>query len=337
MSDLALRLLLGFLPVVLFFLALMSLDSFKLVRLRAALGTIAVGAAAAALAMFLNAFLMDALGLSTWAFSRYGAPLVEETLKALPVLFLIRSQRVGFLVDSAIYGFAAGAGFALAENVYYLASFPETGPIVWVIRGFGTAILHGGTMALFGILSKSLTDRRPSLGAAVFLPGWLAAVAIHAAFNHFLVSPVASTLAILVVLPLTVVAVFRRSERSLRDWLGVGFDADAELLELIDSERLPDSRVGSYLQSLRTSFRGEVVADMLCYLRLHTELTLRAKGELMMREAGFKSEIEPDVREKLQEMKYLEKTIGPTGRLAMLPFLHGSDKTLWQLGMLRKD
>jgi len=336
-SDLAIRLVLGFLPVVLFLVGLMSLDSFKLVRLRAALGTIAVGAAAAAIAYLVNSFLVVALNLPPGPFSRYVAPVPEETLKALAIVVLIRSHRVGFLVDAAIFGFGVGAGFALAENLYYLASLPDMSLPVWVIRGFGTAILHGGTMALFGILSKSLADRKPSLGPAVFLPGGLAAVVLHSIFNHFLLSPVASTLAILVVLPVAVVFVFRRSEESLRGWLGVGFDADAELLDLIHSGRLSESRVGQYLKTLRESFRGEVVADMLCYLRLHTELSLRAKGELMMREAGFRSEIEPDIREKFQEMKFLERSIGATGRLAMLPFLHVSGKALWQLTMLREE
>jgi len=35
-----------------------------------------------------------------------------------------------------------------------------------------------------------------------------------------------------------------------------------------------------------------VVADLLCYLRLHTELALRAKGILMMRESGFEATID---------------------------------------------
>jgi hypothetical protein len=73
---------------------------------------------------------------------------------------------------------------------------------------------------------------------------------------------------------------------------------------------------------------------MLCYLRLHTELSLRAKGELMMRECGFRSDLEPDIKAKFEEMKYLERSIGKTGRLAMAPFLHVSGKALWQLYML---
>src|SRR5438067_1615678 len=75
-------------------------------------------------------------------------------------------------------------------------------------------------------------------------------------------------------------------------WLGAGFDADTEMLELINSGRLSDSPVGRYLHQLKDRFRGPIVADLLCYLRLHTELALRAKGILMMRENGFNPPID---------------------------------------------
>jgi hypothetical protein len=120
------------------------------------------------------------------------------------------------------------------------------------------------------------------------------------------------------------------------DWLGKGFDADTEMLELINSGRLSDSPVGRYLHELKDRFRGPVVADLLCYLRLHTELALRAKGILMMREAGFEVPVDEPTREKFAEMRYLEKSIGRTGLLALQPMLHMSHKDLWQLYMLGK-
>ncbi|NCF60736.1 MAG: hypothetical protein GWP64_12885, partial [Gammaproteobacteria bacterium] len=117
-------------------------------------------------------------------------------------------------------------------------------------------------------------------------------------------------------------------------WLGAGFDADTELLELINSGELSASKVGLYLQSLREKFEGPIVADLLCYLRLHTELSIRAKGLLMMRESGFVNKAGEETRAKLEEMEYLEKSIGATGKLAIKPFLRMSQKDLWQFYML---
>jgi hypothetical protein len=85
---------------------------------------------------------------------------------------------------------------------------------------------------------------------------------------------------------------------------------------------------------LREKFEGPVVADLLCYLRLHTELSIRAKGLLMMRESGFMNKAGEETRAKLEEMKYLEKSIGTTGKLAIKPFLRMSQKDLWQFYVL---
>ncbi len=81
---------------------------------------------------------------------------------------------------------------------------------------------------------------------------------------------------------------------------------------------------------------GEVVVDLLCYLRIHVELSLRAKGILMMREGGFDVGPDDETRALFAELNYLEESIGRTGKLALLPFLHLGGKELWQLYMLGK-
>lgn len=334
MTDAVLRLLAGLLPVLLFLASLVYLDSYKLVRPVWIAASIIVGGLAAGVSFFLNDAVMLRWGLAATPYARYGAPVVEEVLKAVFLVFLIRTHRVGFLVDAAILGFAIGTGFGIVENGYYLQVRSGSGIGVWVIRGFGTAVMHGGTTCLFGILTQAMTERRT--GALALLPGLLLAVVLHSAYNHFFLSPTAGALAVLALLPPLVLFVFHRSERALLAWLDVGFDADAELLELIGSGRLSESNVGRYLQSLRQRFRGEIVADLICYLRIHVELSLRAKGLLLARENGFDVALDDDTDEKIKELEFLERSIGRTGRLAMAPFLHESDKHVWQRHLLRQ-
>ena len=295
------------------------------------------GGLAAGACLVANVGLIEMLALDPRTFSRYVAPVIEETLKALLIVRLVRSHRIGFLVDAAICGFAIGTGFALVENIYYLGSLPSARPIVWIVRGCGTAIVHGGATGIFAVLSKMLAERSPASGVLNFAPGWVLAVLIHSVFNHFILSPVISTLLVLFILPPVFMLVFDRSEAWLREWLGVGFDADARLLEQLEAGQFGETRVGEYLSSLRDRFPGEVLADLLCYVRLDAELSLRAKGELMMREAGFASAIEPEIEEKLTEMRYLEKSIGATGRLALMPLLHPGSQDVWQRTLLRKS
>jgi hypothetical protein len=79
-----------------------------------------------------------------------------------------------------------------------------------------------------------------------------------------------------------------------------------------------------------------VVVDMLCYLRVYTELAIRAKAVLMARENGLELPMDEGTREKFEELHYLEQSIGKTGCLAMQPFLIMERKDLWQLQVLER-
>ena len=336
LSEIALRGSVGLIPVSLFLGALVYLDSYKLVRLRTVLLTIAAGCLAAAASYFVNVALLQSTAMGLVSYSRYVAPLIEESLKGLILVYLIRRHRVGFPVDATIFGFAAGTGFALVENIYYLGVLADSHLAVWIVRGFGTAIMHGGTTAIFGIIAHTLAEERQTTRAWVFVPGFLGAALIHSIFNHFLFVPVWSTLGILLTLPPLIVFVFRQSEKSLQRWMQVDFDADTQLLELISSGEFSESKVGQFLTSLKGRFSGIMLADMLCYLRLHVELSMRASALLMMREQGFETEPHPEVKGMLEELRYLEKSIGRTGRRTMKPFLRLSSRDLWQIYMLEE-
>ena len=325
----------GLLPVVSFLAALVYFDSYKLVKLRTVVAVVASGVLVGGASYVVNGYAIDALQMELTAFTRYVSPITEELLKGLVILVLVRANRIGFLVDAAIFGFAVGTGFAVIENLFYLRLVPDAGVGTWIVRGFGTALMHGGSTAIFAVLGVALQERfRHSLLA--FLPGFAIAVLLHSAFNHLFLSPKLSTLAILIVFPPLFIAVFQRSERAVGDWLGKGFDADTEMLDLINSGHFSDSHIGQYLHMLKATLKGPVVADVLCYLQLYTELSLRAKGILMMRENGFDVPIDEATKERFVEMRYLETSIGKTGLRAIQPMLHMSQKDLWQLYMLGK-
>ncbi len=322
-------------PVIVFLLALKTLDSFKLVRLKSVLAALLGGFLAAAVCYVINRALLEAEIFHAGEYSRYIAPVIEEVLKSLLVFRLIVSRRIGFLVDAAIYGFAIGAGFAIIENIYYVRSIPEATIIAHIVRGFGTAIMHGGATALFGIVVKALFDRYGKRAGTIYFAGIALPIVIHSLFNHFFISPTVTALILMLGLPLLMVAVFRRSERSLREWLGTGFDIDTELLQMIGEGNISSSPVGRYLLSLKIRFPGEIVADMLCLLRIHLELSIRAKGILLMKGEGFEPPTDSEVVEKFGELKYLEKNIGRTGMLAIHPLFRLSSRDLWQLHMLK--
>ena len=330
--------LLGLAPVTTFLVALVLLDSYKLVKLRIVALAVACGMVASGIAYAGNGVALGNGAIDFTLYTRYVAPFLEELLKGVVIVGFIRTHRVGFLIDAAILGFGVGAGFAMVENLVYLDQIPDASLGTWIVRGFGTAIMHGGATAIFAMAGLAMLERGAGSGLRVkaFVPGYAIAVVLHSAFNHFFLSPRLSTFGVVIVVPVLLFVVFERSERAVARWLGTGFDADTEMLELINSGRLPDSPVGRYLHSLKDRFHGAVIADILCYVRLYTELALRAKGLLMMRENGFDPPVDEATREKFTELRYLESSIGKTGLLAIQPMLHMTHKDLWQLHMLRK-
>jgi protease PrsW len=323
-------------PVVCLLALLVLMDSFKLVSMRLVGQALAAGAAAAGIALAVNLYLIDGVGVPIPLVTRAVAPVLEEILKLAFVAWAIWHRRVGFPVDAAIVGFAVGAGFALVENTYYLGAVSSGGATLWLVRGFGAAILHGATTAIAGIVTQTLVSRRPGRRVAVFLPGLGAAIAIHALYNQFVLPPVVATLLLLAVLPPLLLLVFERSERATREWVGDGLDLDVELLRLVLSDDFGQTRLGGYLQELRARFPGPVVADMFCLMRLELELGIRVKGMLMAREAGLEVPLDEDLVSQLAEVRYLEKSIGPTGLLALMPLQVSSDRDAWHKVLLRE-
>jgi protease PrsW len=326
------------LPVLVFLGLLRLLDSYKLVTLRAILLSLLVGVLAALAAYAINVTLRPALALDFPHYSRYVAPVVEETLKALFVVYLLRQHKVGFVVDAAIHGFGIGAGFSLLENLLYLSTHPGAPPWTWVVRGFGTAIMHGGTTAMLAMISHTLLNRTDAFRLRLVVPGLGLAVVLHSLYNHFLLNPILATALIVLVFPLVAVVVFHESERAARGWVGEGFDSDQELLKAVNEGRVAGTPVGKYITTLRGHFAPETIVDMMCLLRLRAELAIRVKGILMMREAGFEPPPDPalqdQTKDKLRELRYLEKSIGKTGLVALHPFLHTHTRDRWQLTVL---
>lgn len=324
------------LPVILFLAALFLMDSFKLAPVRSVAASLGAGALSALAVVWVHHSVPLLDTLSPEVVNRYLAPVLEEAVKGLVVVVLIRAGRIGFLVDAAVHGFAIGAGFAVVENVLYLRAMTDAPLTLWLVRGMGTAMMHGATSAIFAMLARTLSDRRRKRPASAFVPGFAAAVLIHSAANHLLLQPVAQALIILMILPALMVWIFDRSERATREWVSAGLDLDLEVLQLVVSETFAVTRFGQYLQELRARFPGPIVADMYCLLRLELELAVQAKALVMARGAGLELPADDDLDAALAERDYLQQSIGPTGLLALRPLQVTSQRDQWHHHLLHQ-
>lgn len=325
---------LGLLPVLIFLAALELIDTYKLFTLSRVLRSVAVGALVAVLCYALNTAvgMSGTVPFSLWA--RSGAPIVEEAAKALYIGWLLRKNRIGFMVDAAISGFAVGAGFAIVENLTYIVDISAAGLLTSAVRGLGTAMMHGATTAIFGIISVNLSEIQASRSPLLFVPGLAVAILIHELYNQPVWNPVRAAVAVLIILPVLMSLIFWRSEKALERWLGTKLDKDIDLLQTLTGGEFTSSRAGRYLKSLEGTFAPEILGDMLSYLQLSLELSARAKGDLLRREMGFPIAPDPGLPSEIKELRYLESQIGRAGRLALAPLLGQSRRDLWELERL---
>jgi RsiW-degrading membrane proteinase PrsW (M82 family) len=329
----ALHLLVALAPAIIFLLVLFQLESFKLVSPLALGVYLLAGAALAGVSYFANDAIVSWLGLDVKTYSYFGAPVVEEILKASLLVVLFLRNRIGFMVDAAIIGFAIGTGFAIAENSYLFHIFSQANVTVWVIRGFGTAMMHGGATAIFGVLAQSLTDRHRTTNPVWYLPGLTAAVLLHAAFNIVgtpVGDPVIATAGAFIVVPLALLAIFAKSEHGVHDWLIAEYNSHELLLAEIESGNYQHEAGGRFMRDLSERFGESTTEDIFAYLRIHTELSLRADKMTLDRENGRATAPTTEDAQSFRQLHVLEDRIGQTAMLAVWPHLKFSRRELWE-------
>ena len=113
------------------------------------------------------------------------APLVEEFVKPMGIVFRARSQ-TDEVEDGMIYGAAAGLGFAATENLIYGTSALAmdgitTASLLIVVRTISSTLLHASATAITGYgIGLWLVRKRPF---STVLPYFAIAVILHSLFN----------------------------------------------------------------------------------------------------------------------------------------------------------
>ena len=115
-------------------------------------------------------------------YSRFVAPTIEEILKALILIFLVRRAQFTYFVDGAIYGVAVGIGFAVFENTLYLSNNPDIS--VAISRVISTNLMHATATGIVGIALGWARFHGLALRIIGLLSGLTIAILIHAGFNN---------------------------------------------------------------------------------------------------------------------------------------------------------
>ena len=334
---------LALLPVLVLLAAFVWLDAFKLMNLKEVLLLLAAGAVGALLAWPVAGRFLDALPIGYSNYSRFVAPWIEEAIKAAIIIILFRLNRVGYKLDAIISGFAIGAGFSVVENIIYLVRFPDYGAGTWLVRGFGTAIMHGTTLAVFAAIAHEFAERETRAAAAEFdfslmwfVPGYGAAVALHTAFNQFPDRPLVAMVGAAIAGPIVLIAVLNLGTAEAHRWLAAECDEHRKQVEILRSGRWPEGPAGQRIAALAGRLDPETVKRIRRYWELQAWLVAEAE-ETMLEEVAGDAEYDPAaIRAALAELDGLRKALGPSTHAALRALLPFSRNDLWEVAELRQ-
>lgn len=318
-------------PILLFLLVLLLMDGFALTSGKRLTICIVAGIVCCLLCKFIY-FIFGCEG------NKLIASFVEEFLKGSLLLWMAARKRIGLLGDATIYGSAIGVGFALADNILTLASHSGISATHSILLGFEAAVMHIGCTSLLAMViimamqekfGKSLKSKRLGMGAA-----FIAAIVVH--YVHALepLPPLILTSILVVYFGISKYSLFKKNERFIHEWIDMSIGTDVALLASMRRGELSETNAGKYLLSLKERFDGETFFDMLCYISEYLNLSISAKSNLILKEAGFEPTHSEEDAARLQELKALKKRIGATGELALAPIVNIKDVDRWAVNEL---
>ena len=193
---LIIALLIATIVPLIFLYVIYKLDLYGTGSFRIVLACFVWGMVAFALAYFINTTARSAGLISLDTLRQYFAPVAEEILKALILIYLVRRPNFTYFVDGAIYGFAIGVGFAIVENYSYVLGNTTSMLGVAIGRVLSTNLMHASASALIGIAVGYARFHRSWRLLLSLLAGLLLALALHIGFNN-LVTRVSSGLLLL--------------------------------------------------------------------------------------------------------------------------------------------
>jgi RsiW-degrading membrane proteinase PrsW (M82 family) len=330
-------------PVLILLGVFVWLDAFKLMSLREILVLLVIGGIAALAAYPVSGVFIDRLPIGFSIYSRFVAPWVEEAIKGVAVVLLFRINRIGYKLDAVISGFAIGAGFSVIENIIYLVRFPDYGAGTWMVRGLGTAVMHGTTLALLAAIAHELAERETREAAGDFnfnlwwfVPGYLVAVALHTAFNQFPDRPLLAMIGAAIFAPLALIAIFNFGTAEAERWLKTESAEHRLQLEALRAGNWPEGPAGRKIAALAERLGPETAKRIRRYWELQAWLVVQAEETLMEEAAGDATFEKEQIRAALAEQAGLRQALGKstcTAVKALLPFSRNDE---WEVSELRQ-
>ena len=317
------------LPVVLYIVLVYVLDRFALLSKVQLLVMVVLGIITALICFGLF-WLLDSVvspGVSDYLY-----PVLEESVKAIPLLALARRKKMVFFIDSIICGAAIGGGFSILENIFYLVMGEPLAFGTALFRGLEVALIHMGCSAMVAEACMFIVrlGSRGKVGLHVKLSDNLvvlvlliAAPLLHVLHNNLQLNPIIQFVLIFGSMAGLLLWTYQYDAEMINRWLDRGLDKQIALIGAIQEGQLVDTPTGQYLMSVKDSFPAEVFFDIICYVQLYLELSVASKSRYLLKEAGIEEPLDDSQKQstldKYKEFTILEKGLSKSARMAIAP------------------
>lgn len=319
------------LPIVIYIFAVYKIDNFSLISVKNLFLQVLCGMVAALVCFGL--FQLTGMILSENQ-SDYFNPVLEEIIKAIPLLWLATRKKIVFFIDSVICGAAVGGGFSILENLFYLLLGDGMSIGTVLFRSLEVALIHMGCSAIVAaslmlgtrLIMRSRSQLSVKKSDIVMTFSLLmAAPILHVCHNTFHFNPLMQFVFVFATMGGLLVWIYFYDVEMIHSWLDTGLDKQMNLLDSIKNGYLDDTPTGHFLESVKDAFPPEDYFDIICYVQLHVELSVASRSRVMIRESGLEQDfpLTDDAKELIlsqyTEYKLLEKRLGNAARMTIAP------------------
>lgn len=318
---------------VIFLFALRSFDLHKTVKFGRNLITLACGVVAYLLAAQINPAIADAGWLEWRQVVRFVAPIVEEILKSLILVYLVTRADFNYVVDGALYGFGAGIGFAIIENVEYVQGNIEFALVIALARVFSTNLMHATSSGLIGTsLAFHRGSQNKKRGLLVVIGGYLLAIFFHGVFNTMVNAGAFLAFAIIygVVGAILIWFVIRHGMDAQKGWVGekLGME-DRVTKEETRAVTSIDKMVETLIEPFQERFGDEKVPLVKELMYKQAEMGIKRKLLDATPSPTKRKEVEEIILGLYKEMEVLRKEIGMYQMMFVREVYLGQEIRLW--------
>lgn len=320
-------------PVFFLFL-LRKFDLLRTAKFQKNIITLACGVIAYLAAVQVNRSIAEA-GLATWTqIVRFVAPFAEEILKSLILIYLVNRADFNYVVDGALYGFGAGIGFAIIENVEYVEGTKVQFALsLAMARVFSTNLVHATGSGLIGTaLAYHRGTQNKRVGRLAIAGGYVVAILFHGVFNHMVNAGTFLAVAIVygVIGAGMIWNFIRHGMDTQKDWVGEKLGAEDRVTkEETRAVTGIEKVVKTLIVPFRERFGDEKVPLVEELLYKQAEIGIKRKLLEATPSPTKRKEVEGIVQNLSVEMNELRKRIGMYQMMFVREVYLGQDLRLW--------